>query len=53
MANQMWCDHSIIQRNKTTERAVGVGLGSNREGGGVGQNLKREIGNNGGGLHSE
>ena len=22
----MWCNHTFIQRNKATERAVGVGL---------------------------
>ena len=42
----MWRDHPFSQRNKTTERAVGVGVGGNKEegggGGGVGQNLKKE-----------
>ena len=28
----MWCNHSFSQRNKTTERAVGVGIGGDREG---------------------
>ena len=33
----MWCDHSFSQRNKTTEWAVGMGVGDNMEGGlGVG-----------------
>ena len=31
----MWCDHPLGQRNKTTERAVGVGVGGNKEGGGL------------------
>ena len=50
----MWRDHPICQRNKTTERAVKVGIGGDREGGGVGQNLKRGsggLGNIGGDLH--
>ena len=40
----MWHDHSFSQRNKTTERAVGLGVGADREGreeGGV-QILKKE-----------
>ena len=36
----MWRDHPFGQRNKTTERAVGVGVGGDR-GGGIGQNLKK------------
>ena len=36
----MWYNHPFGQRNKTTERAVGVGVGSDR-GEGVGQNLKK------------
>ena len=28
----MWHDHSFSQRNKTTERAVGLGVGADREG---------------------
>ena len=28
----MWCNHSFSQRNKTTERAVGVGIGGDWEG---------------------
>ena len=40
----MWRDHPFSQRNKTTERAVGVGVGVNMEGGGVGQNLKKRGG---------
>ena len=27
----MWRDHSISQRNKTTERTVGVEIGGDRE----------------------
>ena len=30
----MWCDHPFNQRNKTTEKVVGVGFGGDREGGG-------------------
>ena len=37
----MWCDHPFSQKNKTTERAVGVAVGDDREGGGGGQNLKK------------
>ena len=39
----MWHNHPFSQRNKTTERAVGVGVGGKREwgGGGIGQNLKK------------
>ena len=38
----MWRNHSFSQRNKATKKAVEAGVGGNREGGGVGQNLKRE-----------
>ena len=33
--HQMWCDDPFSQKNKTTERAMGVGagVGGNREGG--------------------
>ena len=31
----MWHDHPFGQRKKTTERAVGVRVGGDREGGGV------------------
>ena len=45
----MWRNHPFSQRNKTIERAVGVGVEGNREDGGVGQNLKkRGVGNIGG-----
>ena len=41
----MWCDHPFNQRNRTTERTVGVGVGvgGDREVGGEagGQNLKK------------
>ena len=40
VAHQMWHNHPFGHRNKTTERAVGVGVGSHR-GEGVGQNLKK------------
>ena len=36
----MWRDHPFSQRNKTTERAVGVGVGVSMVAG-VGQNLKK------------
>ena len=36
----MWRDHPFSQRNKTTERALGVGVGGDRKRGGGGQNLK-------------
>ena len=49
----MWHDHPFGQRNKKTERAVGLRVGGNRGGG---QNLKKRgvVGggpNNIGGLH--
>ena len=31
IVHQMWHDHPFSQRNKTTERAVGEGLGEDRE----------------------
>ena len=33
IAHQMWWDQVFNQRNKTTERAVGLGVGGDREGG--------------------
>ena len=44
----MWRDHPFRQRNKTSERAVGVRVGGDGErggggGGGVGPNLKKEV----------
>ena len=40
----MWRDHPFSQRNKTTERAVGLGVACTREGGALGQNLNKEGG---------
>ena len=38
----MWRDHPFIQRNRTIERTLGVGVGGDRElGEGDGQNLKK------------
>ena len=51
MVHQMWRDHPFIQRNKTIKRAVGVGVGGEREGGGVGQSLKKRGSQCRGGLH--
>ena len=31
LTHQIWRDHPFSQRNKTTERAVGVGVGGDRE----------------------
>ena len=36
IAHQMWRDHPFSQRNRTTERTVGVGLGGDRKVGGRG-----------------
>ena len=45
----MWHDHPFSKRNKTTERAVGVGVEHNRKEGG---HLKKGGGRQyGGGLH--
>ena len=30
----MWCDHPFSQRNRTTERKVGVGVGNDSKVGG-------------------
>ena len=43
----MWRDHPFSQRDKTTERAVGLEVGGDRERG-VGQIWKGGIGNMGG-----
>ena len=44
----MWHNHPFSQRNKTTERAVGVGVGCKREwGGGGGDWAKFEKGGEG------
>ena len=39
VVHQMWRDHPFSQRNKTAERAVGVGVGDDREK--FGQNLEK------------
>ena len=45
----MWCDHPFSQRNKITERAVGVWAGGDMERWRVGENEKKEgLGNIGG-----
>ena len=31
IAHQMWRDHAFNQRNRITERTVGVGIGGDRE----------------------
>ena len=41
IANQMGRDHPF--RNNTIQGAVGVGVRGDREGGGGGQNLKKEV----------
>ena len=41
--HEMWSDHPFSQRNRATERTVGIWVGGDREvgeGGGVGENLK-------------
>ena len=49
----MWRDHPFGQRNKTTERAMGVGVCGDRRGE-VGQNLKKKGGQAiQGGLHNK
>ena len=51
IAHKMWCDHPFSQRNRTTERTVGLGFESDREVGGTGgikQNFKKGVGNIGG-----
>ena len=54
----MWHDHPFSQRNRTTERSVGLQVGGDREmggGEGVGQNLEKGggVGNIGGGGSSK
>ena len=46
----MWRDHPFSQRNKATERAVGVEVGDEEEGGGGGGTKfeKKGVGNIGG-----
>ena len=41
IAHQMSRDHPFSQRNRTTERTMGVEVGGDREVGGGGQNLKK------------
>ena len=36
IAHKMWRDHPFSQRNRTTERTVGLGFESDREVGGMG-----------------
>ena len=49
IAHPIQRDHPFSQRNRTMERTVGVGNGSDRKVDGIGQNLKkRERGNIGG-----
>ena len=50
IAHQMWREHPFSQRNMTTEWAVGVGVGGNRElgGEGLGKIWKKGVGNIGG-----
>ena len=31
MTHQMWCEHPFSQRNRTTERTVGVRVGGDRK----------------------
>ena len=45
------CDHLLSQRNRTTERTMGVGLEITKKWEGLGQNLKKEQVGNIGGLH--
>ena len=49
IANQMWPDHAFSQRNKTTERAVGVGETGERRRGWI-KFQKMKVGNIGGSL---
>ena len=56
IAHRMWHDHPFSQRNKTTERTVGLGVGGDSKvgggGGGLDKVLKRRGGvGNIGGLH--
>ena len=44
----MWRDHPFSQRNKTTERAVGVWVGDDKEEGGWTKFKKGGVGNIGG-----
>ena len=45
IAHQIWRDHSFSQRNRATERTVGVGVvGDKKVGERLGQNLKKKGG---------
>ena len=48
IAYQLWRDHLFSQRNKTTDRVMGVGVESDREDRESRQNLKMGVGNIGG-----
>ena len=48
IVHQMWHDHPFSQRNKTTERAMGVGVGDDRERGGLDKFEKGGVGSIGG-----
>ena len=51
IAHKMWRDHPFSQRNRTTERTVGLGFESDKEVGGDGgikQNFKKGVDNIGG-----
>ena len=43
LTHQIWRDHPFSQRNKTTERAVGVGVGGDREVRGGGGRVAKKI----------
>ena len=53
ITHQLWRDHPFIQRNRTTERTVGVGVRGDRELGGGGwtkfEKKRGGVGNIGGG----
>ena len=44
IAHRMWYDHPFSQRNMTTEKTVGVGVGGSRKVGGRG-GQKKGVGN--------
>ena len=44
----MWRDHPFSQRHRTTERAIGMGVGGDRGvggGGGLEKKMKKGVGN--------
>ena len=45
----MWSDHPFNQRNRITERTVGVGIAGHREVEGVDKIFKKGVGGGGGG----